>query len=785
VRRFLSVLAALGLTLVLTPVAAASSVSVEGIVQAVHVDPVDPAGATATALMLRTATGLLALDPGRTSLFAGDYVRLRGVRHGGRLSVRAARRMAPRTAAGRGLAARAAAPVAASPQLAVVLINFADDTRTPFTADAVTQTVFSGAGSVASYYAEQSFGKVNLTGTVVGPYTLAATSSTCDYATWATQARAAAGAAINAYTNVMYLFPTESSCAWAGLGDLPGPETWINGYLQLRVLAHELGHNLGVHHANALSCSAGGVRSALAGICTSTEYGDPFSVMGSGSTRQFPAYHKAELGWITPAGVYTITATGTYRVSPDELATGSPQLLRIVRATDALYIDYRQPFGTAFDNFAVGAPGTGGVLVRRAPKVFDQTQPALVDATPLTTSFADAALLPGTSLADPATGVTITTTAVSATAATVHVVFPGTAVAPSAPGAVTATTGGGAVDVTWSAATDDGAIAHYRVFRNGITIAAPVGLAYHDPSPPSGSSLTYAVAAVDDQGLEGQTAAAAALSVGDVEAPSAPGTPAASLGLTTVTLSWPAATDNVGVATYVVSRDGVAIASPVAPTVKDAAAAPGQVHAYVVRARDAAGNVSAPSDVVEVFVPDVVPPSPPGHLEVAVAATPWGATLTWSASQDDVGVSGYRIYRNGALVDTVTGLAFTDAGLGRAGPTGYAVGAVDAAGLESLRTRVTATPPPPDSVAPAAPASLHAVSRSRRRIALAWTPAVDDVGIARYEVVVAGRIVNRTTRTTVVVALHARRGALVKIAVQAVDAAGNRSRRVGVRVRVR
>ena len=57
----------------------------------------------------------------------------------------------------------------------------------------------------------------------------------------------------------MYLFPELNSCAWAGLGDIAGPETWINGFVSLRVMGHELGHNFGVHHANAWECNRANV----------------------------------------------------------------------------------------------------------------------------------------------------------------------------------------------------------------------------------------------------------------------------------------------------------------------------------------------------------------------------------------------------------------------------------------------------------------------------------------------------------------------------------------------
>ncbi len=154
--------------------------------------------------------------------------------------------------------------------------------------------------SVAAYYAEQSHGKTMLTGTVFGWYTIAASNDTCDYATWAAQAQAAAGSAINAYSNVMYVFPFVPACGWAGLGSMPGladldqrlsrpARDGARARPQLRRAPREQPRV----HRRAARASRWRRRG-----CSSDEYGDPFTIMGDASTRQFPAFHKGELGWL-------------------------------------------------------------------------------------------------------------------------------------------------------------------------------------------------------------------------------------------------------------------------------------------------------------------------------------------------------------------------------------------------------------------------------------------------------------------------------------------------------
>jgi hypothetical protein len=736
-RRMLAVLAALGVPLAVAPAALARTTTLTGVVQLQHADPKKPGGPGRYLLALRTTTRTYRLRlAGPSSLAPGSYVRVRGTRRGGLFRVRSARRLAVRTRAARSLVRSASLTVApSSPTLAVILVNFSDFHTQPFTKAAVTTALFGTGGSVANYYAEQSWGQTLLTGTVFGWVTIPAASTDCDndYPTYASQALAAVHLPAG-YTHVMYVFPELGSCSWAGLGDIAGPETWINGFISLRVMGHELGHNFGVHHANAWECNAGGRVSLAADTsCATTEYGDPFSIMGGGSTRQFPAYHKDELGWLQPTGTLTVTHSGTYAIAADELESAATHQLRIVRGGSALYIDVRQPYGTYFDNFLPGTGPVNGVLVRRGPLDYDRTQPSLVDATPNTATFNDAALTPGNSLTDPVGGAVITTDAITAGGAIVTITLPGSSDdAPTVPGNVTATpVGGGStdVDLAWTAATDDGTVTGYRVYRNGVQIAAPTGLSFHDT--PGHGRFSYGVSAVDDQSQEGAVAGPAPVSVGDTAAPTVPASLAATVTGGQVKLVWAASTDDLAVTGYRVYR-GSALLTTVATTqATDTTGHPGTTYSYSVAAVDGAGNVSARSALLPVKIPDLHPPSGITGLKVLVARKPWGATLTWNAATDDVGVTGYRIYREAALIATVAGRSYTDPHLPHIDMSVYGVAAIDAAGHEGSRSRIAAVPPPDDTVAPTAPRHLKAKALAKRRVKLTWAAASDPMGGVR------------------------------------------------------
>ena len=116
-------------------------------------------------------------------------------------------------------------------------------------------------------------------------------------------------------------------CATNSLGEMPGRVTWIRERLtHLDVLTHELGHNLGLAHANSLICSADKRRVTQGGGCFGQEYGDLWDAMGI-STRPYSVAVLQRLGW---AGkVVTATASGTWTLRDAEASGSGIQGLRV------------------------------------------------------------------------------------------------------------------------------------------------------------------------------------------------------------------------------------------------------------------------------------------------------------------------------------------------------------------------------------------------------------------------------------------------------------------------
>ncbi|WP_281423175.1 carbohydrate binding domain-containing protein [Paenibacillus oenotherae] len=132
---------------------------------------------------------------------------------------------------------------------------------------------------------------------------------------------------------------------------------------------------------------------------------------------------------------------------------------------------------------------------------------------------------------------------------------------------------------------------------------------------------------------------------------------------------------------------------------------------------------------------DTQAPSAPASL-AATGKTDTTASLSWTASTDNVGVAGYEIFRNGAKIGTAAAANFTDTGLTAETSYKYTVKAYDAAGnLSAASNEVTVvTSAGPDTQAPSVPAGLASNGKTETSVSLIWTASTDNKGIAGYEI---------------------------------------------------
>jgi chitodextrinase len=287
---------------------------------------------------------------------------------------------------------------------------------------------------------------------------------------------------------------------------------------------------------------------------------------------------------------------------------------------------------------------------------------------------------------------------------------------PTAPTGLTASAAGAAaVALSWGASTDNVGVAGYRVERcsgsgcsNFTEVATVTGTSYEDSGLTASTLYRYRVRAADAAGNLSAYSAIAEATTGssaDTTPPTAPtGLTASAAGAAAIALSWGASTDNVGVAGYRVERcsgsgcsNFTEVATVTGTSYEDSGLTASTLYRYRVRAADAAGNLSAYSAIAEATTgssADTTPPTAPTGL-TASAAGAAAIALSWGASTDNVGVSGYRVERctgsgcsNFTEVATVTGTSYEDSGLTAFTVYRYRVRAADAAGNLSSYSNV-------------------------------------------------------------------------------------------------
>ena len=270
-----------------------------------------------------------------------------------------------------------------------------------------------------------------------------------------------------------------------------------------------------------------------------------------------------------------------------------------------------------------------------------------------------------------------------------------------------------------------------------------------------------------------------------------------------VDLSWQGSSDNVGIAGYDVIRNGQTLATVGAVTsYSDATVAPLTTYTYEVRARDASGNVSAPSNAVTLTTPEAprihtFTPVADARVQEANGATNYGTstavgtdagpavetylrfdvsglsgavqsarlrlyatngsadgphvrktsngwaetTLNWSnrpaptaPATDDRGVVTSSTYTEWDVTPTVNGDGTVSVVLAQPGTDGADfISREGAANKPQLVVAVTGTPPPQDTTPPSKPLGLTATA-SPGRVDLSWTAASDNVAVTGYDV---------------------------------------------------
>jgi chitodextrinase len=333
------------------------------------------------------------------------------------------------------------------------------------------------------------------------------------------------------------------------------------------------------------------------------------------------------------------------------------------------------------------------------------------------------------------------------------------------------------IALAWDAASDDVGVLGYRLYGPSGVVDL-VGTSHSESGLDPDVEYAFQVSAFDASGKESMPSPVLRVRTlrPDRELPTTPpGLRSPGRTETSIDLAWDAASDDVGVVGYRLYGPGGAF--DLAGTSHGFEGLdPDTAYAFQVAALDAVGNESVPSQVlvVRTLRPDLEPPTTPERL-FTLARTETRIDLAWTASTDDVGVTTYRLYGPGGVVD-VAGTGYAVFALAPDTAYAFQVSALDAVGNESLPSELLMVRTlAPDVEPPTTPQNLRSPARTDSSIDLAWDASTDDRGVTGYRVYGPGGPVD--VEGTAYSETGLAPGTDYDFQVSAFDAAGNESAR--------
>lgn len=506
--------------------------------------------------------------------------------------------------------------VAVERRAAVFLVDLNDaKVSTQLTTEQVANTLYYNTVSVNNLFkistSDQLFFNPDSDGDmqadVFGPVQINLNAAdSCDYYSWAyaVENQISGQIDLSLYQHRVFVLPRHNSlphCNWGGVANLGCGSfcrAWIAEGESGMVYAHELGHNLGMHHAGTDTNNDSVLDS---------EYGDHSGIMGSNRAwNQSNAPHTHQLGGFDqyPHGLLEPTAPGTYDLDPLDVPQHwggiGAQVIKLPKSdtNDFYYFSFRKSVG----DFPVTSTYADRVSVHRY-RGSGSAKTSLV-----------ALLSAGHSFTDAANGINVRVASIGDTAQ-LELSFSCAVKTPTvslSPNGYTATPGeqiSGTIDITNMDGNGCGNTTFYlsSAAPEGVSAdsADSVALAAGDSASLSwpiqvsdlaaDGSYNLSVTLTDPVNGHASVTKTIALSV-DATAPSAPTNLVATLGRKkTVKLTWDAASDSNGIARYEIFRNGEFLDSTSHTDYSYRGASDGSYTFHLI-AVDHAGLQSPPSD---------------------------------------------------------------------------------------------------------------------------------------------------------------------------------------------
>jgi len=226
--------------------------------------------------------------------------------------------------------------------------------------DALQQNMFGDQGSVRSIYLAASNGKSSFQGDLSTDFKRVSLNTTvtgkCDYVDWADLADQQLGR-ISSKDHIMYFMPKASNCGFGGVANYACTtsecRSWVFSPKETIVMAHELGHNLGLGHANSDNDNDGD---------NIAIYADGSDIMGNNAAiKLFNAPHMNYAGWASSSSIINLNENdrGIYSLSSvADYGSSLAKMIKIPRTSlnteENYYLSFRNGLGedeTMYDSY--------------------------------------------------------------------------------------------------------------------------------------------------------------------------------------------------------------------------------------------------------------------------------------------------------------------------------------------------------------------------------------------------------------------------------------------------
>ena len=601
-----------------------------------------------------------------------------------------------------------------------ILFNFLDNPLTPISREDMYAAAFSYDRGIANFFSATSYQKISVTGDVAGWFTVPFNENgTCNIGLWRSAARAAAsdaGYVLTSYTHFVYIWPQNNpstgvqsvGCGWSGYS--AGSDSYINAWVNpngyfydgnqsrlpdqlIALICHEFGHGLGISsHAATLRCADGKKAIDNYSSCTTSATADFDDVMAYvNPARELNAPHRAMLGWFDSNQVQDVAADATFVISPLEYRDTNVKALRIRKpdTNEFYYLSYRLRTGL-FDSYVSGYDGV-------AVHIWDgylSTPTRALYASPWTAANADiakpSALRDGMRFEDSTNGIQVEQISHDNNGVTLRIKFgrircqnsnPFVSTFMGAGGVVYANAGYSSQPLGLLVFNNNSVVCASSIFS--LSSAGPAGwstlysgslqtvpaqsyVLLTDQAQTSGGSglgdysVLITATRTDAPTYAGSSTGIIRITTTDVSPPSTPSNLHASSDNAGVYVSWTQSTDNVGVASYTLTRTdltvgGVATFDAFANGYLDMSADPNHLYNYDVFATDVNGLRSGKASVrASANIPIVDITSPTNGSVVS------GTVLVTVNVSANHGVARVELYVDNNLTSTSTTAPFSN-----------------------------------------------------------------------------------------------------------------------------